>query len=76
MPVLYFSGMRTDFVERTGKIEELDRSFDLKFWQAQSASDRFAAAWELVITAYIIKGKDVSQLRLQRTVENFQRLSS
>ena len=73
--MLYFHDMRTNFVERTGKIEELDRSFDLKFWQAQSDADRFAAAWELVIHSYIIKGKDVNQLRLQRTIENFQRLS-
>lgn len=66
--------MSTKFVERVGKIEDLDRSFDLKFWQAQDDTSRFAAAWELVIHAYIIKGRDVSQLRLQRTVENFQRL--
>lgn len=63
-------------MERTGKIENLDRSFDLKFWHAQTDTDKFIAAWELVVHAYIIKGKDVSQLRLQRSVENFQRLSS
>jgi hypothetical protein len=74
--MLYFDGMRTNFVERTGKIEELDRSFDLKFWQAQNDAERFAAAWELVIHSYIIKGKDASQLRLQRTVEHLQRPSS
>lgn len=68
--------MKTNFVERTGKIEELDRSFDLKFWQAQNDADRFAAAWELVTHAFIIKGRDVSKLRLQRNIENFQRLSS
>lgn len=65
--------MRTGFVEKTGKIEEMDRSFDLQFWQSQSDTQRFAAAWELVVQAYIIQGKDVSQLRLQRTVENFGR---
>ena len=60
-------------MERTGKLEELDRSFDFKFWQAQTDADRFAAAWELVLHSYIIKGKDVSELRLQRTIESFQR---
>jgi len=74
--MLYFGDMRTDFVERMGKIEEMDRSFDIKFWQAQSDADRFAAAWELVVHSYIIKGKDVSELRLQRDIENFQRLPS
>jgi hypothetical protein len=61
-------------MERKGKLEDLDRSFDLQFWQAQTDTARFAAAWELVITAYQIKGKDVRQLRLQRSVESFQRL--
>ena len=65
--------MRTDFVERRGKLEELDRSFDLEFWQAQPAQARFQAAWELVVHAWKIKGHDVRQLRLQRSVETFQR---
>ena len=65
--------MRTEFVERTGRIEDLDRTFDLQFWQSQSDQARFAAAWELVVHSFIIKGKDVSQLRLQRTVEHFER---
>jgi hypothetical protein len=60
-------------MERHGKLEDLDRSFDLQFWQAQSDTARFAAAWELVVTAYRVQGKDVSQLRLQRSVESFQR---
>jgi hypothetical protein len=66
-------GMRTGFVERTGKLEDMDRSFDLKFWQSQSDTQRFSAAWELVVQASIIKGRDVSQLRLQRAVEHFER---
>lgn len=62
-------------MERKGKIEDLDRSFDLQFWQAQSDTVRFAAAWELVVTAHLIKGNDVRQLRLQRSVETFQPVS-
>jgi len=64
--------MRTDFVERYGKLAELDRSFDLKFWQEQSAQARFDAAWELIVHASKVKGGDVCQLRLQRSVESFQ----
>jgi hypothetical protein len=63
-------------MERKGKLEELDRSFDIQFWQTQDASQRFSAAWELVVLAHKIKGKDVSELRLQRHIENFQRQSS
>ena len=65
--------MKQHFSERKGKLADLDRSFDLKFWQAQPATERFKAAWELVIHAWRVKGHDVRQLRLQRSVENFQR---
>ena len=65
--------MQEDFLEHKGKLSELDRSFDLKFWQAQSAIERFQAAWELVQHAWKVKGYDVRQLRLQRSVETFQR---
>ena len=65
--------MRTGFVERKGRIEEMDRSFDLAFWQSQPPVARFDAAWELVVHVYKVKGWDVRQLRLQRSVETFQR---
>ena len=65
--------MRTGFVERRGKIEDLDRSFDLGFWQAQTPNARFEAAWELIVHATRIKGTSVRQLRLHRSVETFQR---
>ena len=67
------SMIRTGFIERYGKLEEMDRSFDLAFWQAQSAEARFQATWELIVHANKVKGFDVRQLRLQRSVENFQR---
>jgi hypothetical protein len=65
--------MSTDIMERRGKLEDLDRSFDLQFWQAQSPQARFAAAWELIVHAHAVKGNDVRQLRLQRSVASFQR---
>ncbi len=65
--------IRTGFMERKGKLEDLDRSFDLQFWQAQMPEARFAATWELIVHATRVKGIDVRQLRLQRSVETFQR---
>lgn len=65
------SPMRTDFVERRGRIEDLDRSFDLEFWQSQPAQARFDATWELVLQACEVKGIDVRQLRLQRSLETY-----
>ena len=35
-------------MERKGKLEEMDRSFDLKFWQAQDDAARFAAFVDLL----------------------------
>ena len=67
--------MRSDFVERKGKLEDLDRSFDLQFWQAQPAQARFDALWEMIVHYAKVKGQDVRQLRLQRSVTNFQRQS-
>ena len=64
--------MKANFVERKGKLQDLDRSFDLKFWQSQSSQARFDAMWEMIIHVAKVKGQDVRQLRLQRSVENFQ----
>lgn len=60
-------------MEKRGRIEDLDRSFDVQYWQAQPEAARFAVAWELVELAWKLKGRDPRELRLQRTVENFQR---
>ena len=64
---------RSNITERTGKLEDLDRSFDIAFWRAQDAKARFDATWELITHAARVKGNDVRQLRLQRTVEHFQK---
>ncbi|MYE23750.1 MAG: hypothetical protein F4Y01_07360 [Gammaproteobacteria bacterium] len=65
--------MRRHIVENHGKLEELDRSFDLHFWQSQPPKARFDATWDLVVHAAKVKGIDVRQLELQRSVESFQR---
>jgi hypothetical protein len=65
--------MRKGFIERKGKLENLDRSFDRMFWASLTPEARFGAAWELIQHAWRVQGHDVRQLRLQRSVENFQR---
>ena len=65
--------MASEIAERRGKLEELDRSFDIQFWQAQSPTARFQVTWELVLHVARLKGLNVRQLPLQRSVENFQR---
>ncbi len=66
--------MMVEIIERKGRLEELDRSFDLQFWQNQTSQMRFQAAWELIVHAWRVKGKDVRQLRLHRSVEYFQKI--
>jgi len=68
---------RSNFVmERLGRVDEQDRSFDIEFWQRQDSNARFSAAWELVVFAHQRKGQDESELRLQRTIESIERSAS
>ena len=61
---------------RFGKIHEMDRSFDIEYWQRQNSATRIAAVEEMVLFAHRRKGGDADELRLQRTVEHFQRATS
>jgi hypothetical protein len=60
-------------MERFGSIRDLDRSFDIEYWQRQGDSAIFRAAWELVEFYYRDQGLDPNELRLQRSLETFQR---
>ena len=67
---------QTRFVmERRGKLQDLDRSFDIEFWQRQGTAAILSSAWELAELYHTNKGKSPDELRLQRTIEDFQRLS-
>lgn len=58
---------------RMAAIEEQgNRSFDVEFWQRLTDEQRMQAVWDLVVFDYEIKGKDINELRLQRTVENLR----
>ena len=64
----------SDFVmERFGKLKDMDRAFDIEFWQRQGDAAIFRAAWEMVELYHRDRGLNPDELRLQRTVENFQR---
>ena len=53
--------------------EQGNRSFDIEFWQRLSDEQRMEAVWDLVVFDYEVKGKNLDELRLQRTVENLRR---
>lgn len=67
------AGIRTTM--RYGKIEELDRSFDLEFWQSQTATARFRAVEELRDYYLKRRGRE-DERRLQRSVGSLQRIPS
>lgn len=69
----YAVHMRKDIVESYGKLKDLDRSFDVEFWQAQPPKARFDATWDMIVHYAKVKRIDVRQLRLDRSVESFQR---
>lgn len=47
-----------------GKIDDLDRSFDFEYWQAQTPQARFDAAWELVSRVMKVQGFDRDEFRI------------
>lgn len=62
---------------RFGKdLADMDRSFDIEFWQRQGDKAIFDAAWELVEFYLRDRGATPDEYRLQRTIENFQRTRS
>lgn len=56
-----------------GPLKDAKRYPDVSYWQAQPDEKKFEAAWKMVLEAYAIKGVDLSESRLQRTVGGLQR---
>lgn len=56
-----------------GRLEDALPFPDLEYWQAQSDEAKFDAAWDMVVEAHAIKGEDLSESRLRRSVASFQR---
>lgn len=56
-----------------GRLEDAERFPDIQYWQNQTDEVKFATAWEMVVDAHAIKGEDLSESRLQRSVAGFQR---
>jgi hypothetical protein len=60
-------------MERFGSLRDADRSFDIEYWQRQGDAAIFRAAWELAVLYHRDQGMGPDELRLQRSVERFQR---
>jgi hypothetical protein len=62
--------------ERYGRLPDMDRSFDIAYWQRLGPAAIFEAAWQMVVDAHARRPGGLDELRLRRTVENFQRKGS
>lgn len=61
-------------VERFDNFEDM-RIAHIRDWQAAGEEMRLQAAWDLVVDYWVgMKGMDLDELRLQRTVTSVQRL--
>jgi len=59
-------------MERFGKLHEMDRSFDIAYWQQQGGQAIFAAAWEMVVEAHRLKGETIDE-RVRTDTEHFRK---
>jgi hypothetical protein len=63
-------------MERHGRLADMDRSFDIAYWQRLGPAAIFEAAWQLIVDAQSRKPGANDELRLRRTVESFHRQRS
>lgn len=61
-------------MERRGKVQDMDRAFDIDFWQRQGPEAIFAAAWEIVLDTYEWKREGASEPTFEKSVESLQRI--
>jgi hypothetical protein len=60
-------------MENSGRLRDLDRRFDIAFWQRLGPEAIFTEAWRMVLSAHGIDEAKQDQFRLQRTIETVQR---
>jgi hypothetical protein len=56
-----------------GRLEDAERFPDMKYWRAQSTDMIFDTAWEMVVEAHALKGEDLRESRLQRSIASFRK---
>jgi hypothetical protein len=61
-------------MERYGSLRDMDRSFDIEYWQRLGHAAIFRAAWELVERHRRAHRRDPHKLRSQRSIEILERL--
>ena len=57
-----------------GKLEDFSLTDSVAYWQSRTAAERLGAVWELTKTAVQLKGGNINELRLDRTVAVIKRI--
>jgi len=65
-----------DFVEAYKPIGDDEEGFDIAFWQKQGDEAIFDAVMQMIMDAELIRNGSVKELRMDRTVESYQRLET
>jgi hypothetical protein len=58
---------------RLVKRGEAEKEFDRAFWREVDSDTKFKIMWQMVVESYLFQGKDIAELRLQKSVENVRR---
>lgn len=59
--------------EKYQRMTNDSRLFDIRFWQSQGDLAIFEAVTEMLNDYLLIRGKNVNESRLQRTIETFRK---
>jgi hypothetical protein len=58
-------------MEKYGRLKDMDRSFDIAYWQRLGPEAIFEAAWQMVVDAEKMRGRNPDELRLRKDVERY-----
>lgn len=64
---------RAFVMERYGRLREMDRAFDIAYWQRLGPAAIFEAAWQMVVETHSQQPGGADELRLRRSLERVQR---
>ena len=56
-----------------GKLEDAPKYPDIEYWRSVSDEELFKEVWNMIVFAHKIKGEDISESRLNRSIETFER---
>ena len=56
------------FTEWYGKLEDAEKYPDVKYWRSLPHDVVFDTVWQMVVDAHAMKGEDLSESRLQRSI--------